>query len=240
MPDLSEQNDITFNQGAKVTILTPGLERTPVIVLDDVIHDLHPLRSNAYKMPFSAPEKAAYPGIRAPLPSVYTQKLLQAIYTLITDIYQIPGHLKMYPLNMYYSLVTTPPDKLTRLQRVPHFDNLSPYYFAIMHYLAPEPHGGTAFFRHRPTGFENITAPRFDQFRKNAEAHMASHGEPEARYQLETDSHFERIDSVEYCQNRLMIYPGTLLHSGLIDSNTDINPDPETGRLTANLFIEFK
>nr|WP_220347645.1 DUF6445 family protein [Thalassotalea euphylliae] len=37
-----------------------------------------------------------------------------------------------------------------------------------------------------------------------------------------------------------MIFPGNLLHSTLVDNTNDISAIPETGRLTANIFIEFQ
>jgi hypothetical protein len=231
---------IQLNPDANIDILMPGLERTPVIVMDNLATDLQPLLETAQQQEFTSPAQAAYPGVRAPLPHEYTKTLLQAIYSLITDLYKIPKHLQLYPQNQYYSLVSTAPEELARLQRVPHFDSLSPYYFAIMHYLAPGPRGGTGFFRHEPSGFENINASRFETFKASAEAYMAEHGEPPPRYQTESDQHFAVTETVSYQQNRLMIYPGTLLHSGLIEPDTDIDANPQTGRLTANLFIEFK
>ena len=49
----------------------------------------------------------------------------------------------------------------------------------------------------------------------------------------------ELIGEVEYRPNRMVIYPGNLLHSGLIQPDRDINDDPASGRLTANLFLYF-
>jgi hypothetical protein len=124
---------------------------------------------------------------------------------------------------------------------MPHFDSTKPHYFAVMHYLNPGPFGGTSFYRHRPTQFENITASRQDRFIHAAQVYLASHGgKPPRKYVNGSDGHFELLESVPYQQNRLLIYPGTQLHSGNIDPSRDIDSDPRTGRLTANLFISFE
>ncbi len=63
---------------------------------------------------------------------------------------------------------------------------------------------------------------------------------PAQKYNDTSDEHFELIAEVEHRPNRLVAYPGNLLHSGLIRPDVDITPDPATGRLTANLFFHFK
>ena len=68
---------------------------------------------------------------------------------------------------------------------------------------------------------------------------MKTHGLPAAGYITSSTDHYEIIDEFEYRTNRLVIYPGNLLHSGLVRPDRDINPDPSRGRLTANLFIDF-
>ncbi|WP_447406945.1 DUF6445 family protein, partial [Clostridium perfringens] len=59
-----------------------------------------------------------------------------------------------------FSIVTTPPEKLDVRQRVPHCDAFRADRIALVHYLAPEGGDGTAFFRHRSTGFETIDEER--------------------------------------------------------------------------------
>ena len=48
------------------------------------------------------------------------------------------------------------------------------------------------------------------------------------------------LQKIEYKPNRLIVFSGQLLHSTLIDLKTDIDNNPEGGRLTANMFISFK
>jgi hypothetical protein len=139
----------------------------------------------------------------------------------------------------YFSLLTQTGPTLTRLQRVPHFDSLDQRYFALVHYLNPGDFGGTGFFRHRPTGFERLTQTKFPMSTQAAEAYFRMHGEPTARYIRESDGHFKLLETITYRSNRVVAYPGNLLHSGIVDPAKDIDANPRTGRLTANLFLQF-
>ena len=53
-----------------------------------------------------------------------------------------------------------------------------------------------------------------------------------------SDDHFEQIGAVDGLPDRLVIYRGSLLHSGIIPTDMALSDDPRTGRLTANLFIK--
>jgi hypothetical protein len=53
-----------------------------------------------------------------------------------------------------------------------------------------------------------------------------------------SDAHYEKIFQVEGRFNRLVIYQGCLLHSGYFSPNFNYSSDPQTGRLTANIFIQ--
>ena len=147
-------------------------------------------------------------------------------------MYSIPGSLRLRPLNYVYSLVATPAAELQPGQCVPHADSNARYHFAITHYLNENEHGGTGLFRHIPTGFENITEDRVEVYTRSADAFIEGTSGPPQGYITGSNDHYELFEAIDYRPNRLIIYPGTLLHSGLIDPATDISPDPVTGRLT--------
>ena len=50
---------------------------------------------------------------------------------------------------------------------------------------------------------------------------------------------YEEIASYKAVYNRLLMYRGSSLHSGIINSDYNFDPSPETGRLTVTSFIEF-
>ena len=232
--------DIELNSDLNPEVRIVGNERTPVVIVDDVIRSPGALIEHAAtQAEFSTEGVQGYPGIRANRPPEYAATLLPELRRIIAEIYKPPESFEFQLIHQLFSLVSYRPEQLHFLQRVPHFDNHSPFYFATVHYLNPEPHAGTGIFRHRPTSFERVPAERYPIFVRAAEAHVQSHGMPAEKYINASDDHFEMIAELEYRPNRLVMYPGNLLHSGLIEPERDISDDPRTGRLTANLFLYF-
>lgn len=232
--------EVILNPKLNLQIIKVGVEQTPVMVIDDFLQDVQPLIDDvAHTDAFADGQRTAYPGVRCSLPDTYIEKVLEFVRPKICSVYGMSSDIK--PLGYYglYSLVTTPEKELKTLQRVPHCDSRKPFYFAILHYLNPAPHGGTGFYRHNPSGYERINDERFHHYVMTAEAFMAQNGLPAARYYQADDGHFTLVDSVAYKPNRLLVYPGNLLHSGLIEAQRDICADPVQGRLTANIFVAF-
>jgi hypothetical protein len=52
-----------------------------------------------------------------------------------------------------------------------------------------------------------------------------------------SDDFFEQIGAVEAVPDRMIIYQGSLLHSGIIPKASNFSEDPREGRLTANIFV---
>lgn len=137
-------------------------------------------------------------------------------------------------LEASFSMVTVPPAALSHAQRAPHFDSVDPDHIAVLHYLSDTPGTGTAFYRQRATGIELVDAANVAAF--VATARHAATARP-AAYIGATDAHYEQIAVVEGVADRLVIYRGSLLHSGIIPAGMSMNDDPRAGRLTANLFV---
>jgi hypothetical protein len=166
--------------------------------------------------------------------------VLNSVFRLLFEVYSVPASLNLKPVNTVYSLIATPEDELSLAQCVPHFDSNSAWYLAVLHYLNPGDFCSTGLFRHRPTGFEKITEDRLGNFLASSRAYTDEHGEPPQSYINESAGQFELYEEIAYKPNRLVVYPGNLLHSGLVNPAVDINPDPRSGRLTANIFVDFK
>lgn len=225
----------------KAQVIKVGQEQTPVIVIDNFCVSVQDIIADACdNQTFAGDNNSYYPGIRATLPRDYVVKLLKAIYQGIYKVYGIDRSLALKIKLTYFSLINTPAKQLSLLQRIPHFDATQPNYFAILHYLNPGEHGGTGFFRHKNTGFEKIDEQRIGHYIKTCEDHMNEHGEPAAKYHNANSEQFDLYDQVAYKPNRLVIYPGNLLHSTVVNLNNDIDGDPATGRLTSNIFVEFE
>ena len=232
---------IRVNKPLSPDVRIVGDERTPVVVIDDPILEPEALiRHACEEAQFSSDSQWAYPGIRTSLPDEYARALAPALVEVIRAVYGTPTAYEPQVVHQLFSLITRRPEELELLQRVPHFDSKIPHYFATVHYLNRGPHAGTGFFRHRPTRFERIVEDRFPRYAQAAEAYTRVHGMPATKYINASDDHFELIAEVDYKPNRLVMYPGNLLHSGLIEPDRDISADPATGRLTANLFLHFR
>jgi hypothetical protein len=225
---------------AQVRLLSLGQQRTPLVLIDHVLADVSILRQQACAAAYATDGSSMYPGLRSPLPRDYIVTLLGALYPLLYRVYQIPPTLKLIPKEGYFSLLTTPEAELQPMQCLPHFDSAQPYFFAVLHYLSAGVHGGTGFFRHKPTGFERITQQRQTEYFQTAQQFFDQHGAPPQRYQVASDQQFELYQQLHFQQNRLLIYPGNLLHSSLVQTATDLVADPAIGRLTANMFLNFE
>ena len=140
-------------------------------------------------------------------------------------------------LEASFSIVSLPPGELSPAQRAPHFDSTDQNYFALLHYLCVPPGSGTAFYRQRSTGIERVTDNNVEAFVLAAKSEAAALA-ADSGYIRGSDEFFEQIGSVDAIPDRLVIYQGSLLHSGIIPSAMTFSADPRKGRLTANLFLK--
>jgi hypothetical protein len=176
-----------------------------------------------------------YPGLRAPLDPAVCAYLLGALAPLLDQWFACPG--TRWEMQAWYSLVTTPPGELLPIQRLPHVDGTDPRQIAMMLYLHRTGHGGTAFFRHRSTGLEALTATDYPRYAEALKRDVAASGLPPAAYTTDGAPHFERIHAVPGRFNQAVFYRGNILHSGVIDNDVPLSADPREGRLTINAFF---
>jgi hypothetical protein len=108
---------------------------------------------------------------------------------------------------------------------------------AIVHYLSHEDFGGTAFYRHRSTGFETVDSSRHARYLEMLGADFAAHGEPLPAYIQGDTPIFEQIARYEPVFNRALIYRSSLLHCGCVPNDVDLPVDLRTGRLTMASFL---
>jgi hypothetical protein len=212
-----------------------GRGQHPVVVVDDFTGDPEAIVEIAAALaPFPQNRDSFFPGLRR-----YITKEDHAAFAYATALLQAAGPFigGAFDYDSYdwveasFSIVATPPDALTPPQRAPHFDSSDPADLAVLHYLRDTE--GTAFYRHRLTGIEQVDASNTDLFVTQARpAALAARG-----YIHDSDRDYERIGHVEGIADRLVIYRGSLLHSGIIPPDARLSPDPRTGRLTANLFV---
>lgn len=228
------------NRAAIPSMNMVGQEKTPVFILDNFLENLTAsLLHEKERLGFS-PAPTYYPGIRAKLPEAYILAVAQAVVPLLCKIYAVPTNSKIQFFDSYYSLVTCEPEQLSIEQQIPHFDGTEQNRFALLHYLNPAPHGGTAFYRHTSTNIERVNEQNVDKFLNSVGQNTRPNDDTNPGYINDSNSNFTKIGAVPYAQNRMVIYPGNLLHSGVINNATDIDESPITGRLTANIFLSFQ
>jgi len=221
-----------------------GRERNKVLIVDDFMTDANALIAQASAMaPFKSEQNDYYPGLRRYITSndgdagMHVHHSLQALTPLIAQVF---GVRSFNILRASFCLVTKRPEELGPWQRLPHIDQADPGHFALLHFLSPTPQGGTNFFRHRRTGFERISPEREPVFAAARKAELLADGPPPVSFFNDSDQDFERIANFEGKYNRLLIYRGSLLHSGYIPEDFAFSPDPAQGRLTCNIFIQAK
>lgn len=227
-----------IDDSARPEIKLVGLEMTPVVVVDDVCGNFVQLQKAARSRVYSPVKNSFYPGIRASFADIDLSSLEARLSPLLRQIHHIPNELTPQWKHNCFSLITVPEERLHPLQCLPHFDAPNPYHFAALLYLADTIHGGTGLFRHIDSGFETISEQRCEPYFASATSYIETENFKPG-YIKASNRHFELIYEVPYKANRLVVYPGNILHSTLVQPDTDIDANPKTGRLTANLFLEF-
>lgn len=213
-----------------------GREQRPVMVIDDFVRDPDALRTAAVGGEFG-PAAHHYPGIRGELPGGYLDEQLPAIEAALSEVSGEAPRLEV--IDASFSIVTTPRDRLSINQRLPHCDAYDARRIALVHYLTPDDSDGTGFFRHRSTGFETVDAVRSAIYADQVDAELRYGGAPPPDYWTGDGALFERIFAVEAKYNRAIVYPSFLLHSGLIGADASLSPDPAIGRLTVTGFFSI-
>lgn len=214
-----------------------GLEREPLITIDGFAAEPDALRAAAEEAPFT-PAGQHYPGIRAPLPSGYLADQLPLIAQAVSRHF---GRCRnVHVVDASFSIVTQSPCELHVRQRLPHVDAYGSERLALVHYLSAEDPDGTAFFRHRSTGFETVDAERAPAYFARLDDELRDGGEPPAGYIAGDTDLFERTALAPARYNRALLYRSYLLHSGAISPDAPLSGDPATGRLTVTGFFAIE
>lgn len=228
---------ITPHPDLRISRHVVGLERAPVLVIDNVLADPERMLRKAASRPFEK-MPTMFPGIRAPAPLSYQAFLEGLLNPLLRETFDLEPGRFAFPM-CHFSLVTQPPETLQFLQRVPHIDSVSAQGLATVHYLFRGGWGGTDFYRHRRTGFEYIDESRHATY-FDCLAQQGREASTDVSGYIDGDTaEYERIADVEGVFNRLVVYRRNSLHSGRIDNGRLLPADPLQGRLSINAFIDI-
>jgi uncharacterized protein DUF6445 len=218
-----------------------GDSQSPVVVIDDFSGDAEAVAALAEALaPFPDVRNGYYPGIRRMITSAdsaadaYVMQACQKASQFIAGAFDITT---FDLVEASFSMVTAAPAELRPPQRAPHFDSTDQSYFALLHYLRVPAGSGTAFYRQRSTAIERVTEANLELFVATATRDAAQLA-PGRGYIQGSDAFYEQIGAVEAVPDRLVIYQGSLLHSGMIPEGMTFSADPRVGRLTANFFLQ--
>lgn len=219
-----------------VRIESIGAEAQPLVILDDFAPDPDGLRSFAQAADFT-PALNHFPGVRAALPADYLATQLPIIAMAAAEALGRSGSITV--VDASFSIVSTPTGELTIPQRLPHIDAFTEDRIALIHYLSPADGDGTAFFRHRSTGFETVDEAKRELFFRHLDIELRHGGVPPPKYVLGDTPLFECIRSEPARYNRALLYRSWNLHSGAISPDNALSADPAAGRLTVTGFLSL-
>ena len=217
-----------------VTIQRLGNEGEPLVIIDQFSGMTEELRKRAAGSTFQQ-AGAFYPGLRAPALADFVDERAAIISEILARVFDLREPIALELLA--FALVSTPRANLRPTQTIPHYDSAVSNVVAGMLYLLDANTGGTAFYRHRKTGFEAITQDRERDFRAAVQKDLCEQDQSPPDYKYGDCRFYELIGEVEARPDRLALYRGRLLHSGVVPAGNELSPDPAKGRLTMNLFF---
>ncbi len=227
--------DLAPHPSMRIQKLAIGRENAPLLVIDNLVADPEELVRDAIAKRYAAPH-SYYPGLRAKAPLSYQMFVVGELRSLLCEYFQLEATTLRFSM-CHYSVVTTPPEQLTTLQRIPHVDAHDSRGLASIHYLFKTDLGGTAFYRHRATGFEYVDEARRGAYFRALEQELAGPEAPGPQY-IDSDTPlFERVGLQAGVFNRMLIYRRNSLHSGAPARGLPLPADPASGRLSINSFL---
>jgi hypothetical protein len=214
--------------------LTIGRELAPLAVIDNVIANPEDLIEMAATKSYGS-VASFYPGVRAKAPLTYQQFVLTELRELFSGYFGVPSKPARIT-SCHFSLVTTPANQLADLQTIPHIDSFESNELAFIHYLFKRDLGGTAFYRHRATGFEYLDQARRAEYLRHNEIELKAPNKPNGYINGDTPQ-YEQVGRQDGVFNRMLVYRRNSLHSGALRPDFVADKNPRAGRLSINGFI---
>lgn len=221
-----------FNNHAQVQQVRVGRRGFAVTLIDDVLNDPQDVATLGFAQSYAEDRTNLYPGMRAPMPESFST----ALRAWLTPILQRNGVLQadqaIHRDSSFFSVVTTASQDLLPIQRIPHYDSADPCLLASVIYLCDTRFSGTSFYRHRRTGYEEITEENQNNYRIALDSDLRKYGPPEKEYMNGDTVLFEAIFSSPLRFNRAVVYPGRALHAGNMAREFSPPRDKTEWRLT--------
>ncbi|HVR58217.1 MAG TPA: DUF6445 family protein [Pseudolabrys sp.] len=224
----------SLHQDFRLQKLRIGNEQAPLVVIDNFVANPDELVDLAATKLFGD-VASYYPGVRAKVPLTYQRFVIEQLRSVFVEYFGLASAVRFTAC--HFSLVTTPPERLTYLQRIPHIDSVSSQELAFVHYLFKADFGGTAFYRHRATGYEYVDSARRPGYWRTVEGEATGPAIPPAEYIDGDTPLYVQVGRQDGIFNRMVVYRRNSLHSGAIARNCLFDANPRTGRLSVNGFL---
>lgn len=221
-----------LNEDAVVEVLHIGHRGTAVARVDNVLRNPDEVVALGLAQSYAQDRNNFYPGMRAPVPEAFSTALRAWLGRVLQR--------EFVRDDSYFSVVTTASADLVPIQRIPHYDSTDPAIFAAVLYLCDSRFAGTSFYRHRKTGYEEITEQNRRNYQLAMDTDMRLHGPPERQY-INGDSRlYEVIYSNELKFNSAIVYPGRILHAGNIPPTFTPPRSKDEWRLTVTSVLQAR
>jgi hypothetical protein len=213
-----------FNADAAVEVMRIGRRGIPVARVGNVLRNPDEVTAMGLAQTYTQDRNNFYPGMRAALPEAFSAALRAWLGRVLQREFDRD--------DSYFSVVTTASADLLPIQRIPHYDSTDPGVFAAVIYLCDSRFSGTSFYRHRKTGYEEITAENCRNYQLAMDTDMRLHGPPKRQYMNGDSPLYELIYSNELKFNSAIVYPGRILHAGNISPTFTPPKSKDEWRLT--------
>lgn len=228
---------VPFNGNAEVKLLHIGRGAIAVARIDNVLHDPEGLAALGLARSYTEDRSNLYPGLRASMPESFSTAFRPWLTPILQRCGVLGGNQIICSDTSFFSVVTTAAKDLLPIQCIPHYDSPDPNLFAAVVYLCDRRFSGTSFYRHRKTGYEEITAENQSNYRIALDSDLRRHGAPKKEYVNGDSLLFESIFSNELKFNSAIIYPGRILHAANIERQFDTPKDKNDWRLTVTSLL---
>ena len=235
-----EPHDATlfaFNHNAEVELVRIGRRAIKVSLIDNVLHDPKGVAAVGFAQSYSEDRSNLYPGFRAAMPESFSSAFRAWLTPILQRNGVLGGNQTIDRDTSFFSVVATASKDLLPIQRIPHYDSTDPNLFAAVIYLCDTRFSGTAFYRHRRTGYEEITEENVNNYQLALNSDMRMHGAPNKEYIAGDSVLFETIFSNELKFNSAIVYPGRILHAAKIEKQFSPPKDKNEWRLTVTALL---
>jgi Family of unknown function (DUF6445) len=227
-----------FNDNAEVKLAQIGRRGIRVSMIDNVLHDPEGVAALGFAQSYAQDRSNLYPGLRAPIPKNFSTAFRAWLTPILRRNGVLEGNRALHRDESFFSVVTTASTDLLPIQSIPHYDSTDPNLFAAVIYLCDTRFSGTSFYRHRKTGYEEITEENRNNYKLSLDNDMRIHGVPKKEYMNGDSLLFEAIFSNELKFNSAIIYPCRILHAANIKRRFNAPKDKSEWRLTVTALLQ--